>query len=241
MSDFEEVGSFTVKSGTIEVSDPCYEGGSGNHFKAKNGRWVGYVRRSDEGSWGERIAALRATHESFTGEIISGHDREAGVDSGQMSISDGESFHYLPHADYDRACKLTCSKESAGVVNDYAVVSSSGYGDGGYEVKVAKTRNGTLVGVEVVFIPEPLVCMECGCTFEPQQSYDESYCEDCYVDLYESDDCEGCGQRFPNDELDDGLCENCREECSNCGAVFDKVDIVDGICPDCKDAEDEEE
>ena len=234
---YERVGEFDVKSGHIEVSDPCYEGGNGNHLKAKNGRWVAEVRRADEGGWGVRIAALRASHEMFDGEITTGIGT-ASVDSGQMSISDGERFHNLLLGDYETACAATLGKLQTGIVGNYAAVSSSGYGDGGYQILAAQDH-GEIVAVEVVFIPEPLVCIECGCTFEPQESRDESYCEDCYLDLFESDDCSICGSRVPHEELEDGMCDQCYGECDGCGAVMAKDELVDGHCDDCQEMDGE--
>jgi hypothetical protein len=132
---FETIGEFNVQS-HVEVSDPCYSGGGGINLEVLPGKWVGKVRRSDEGDWGNRVATLRAHHVD--------HDVPpsrvvgcAGVDSGQMSIADASQFNQLPDEHYDLACQKTLGKLSAGIVEDYAVVSSSGYGDGGYDVKAA--------------------------------------------------------------------------------------------------------
>lgn len=230
---FEDIGTFEVKSGNVIVSDPCYQDGDGGLYRAKNGTWKASVRRSDEGTWGVRVAALRVTHESFHGEptTVIG---SAGVDSGQMSVSDGELFHLLPGDDYDKACKLTLRPESCGIVDGYAAVSSSGYGDGSYEIRAAQEHGGALVGIEVVFIHEPLKCAECGCEFQPQESYDESYCEECYLDLFESEECSICGSRVPNDQIHDGMCEGCSEECDACGEVVANEELVDGYCEDCR-------
>lgn len=102
-------------------------------------------------------------------------DFDGGVDSGQFGFFDkdfyrnDESAKDLPKADfgvnYDReegdqwyraCCKLTLGEEGYGVLPNGAV-SSSGYGDGSYEVRGAiDTRDSKLeyVAFEVIFIEE---------------------------------------------------------------------------------------
>jgi len=185
------VGAFEVTSGFIEISDPCYSGGDGHRIPALNGTWVGEIEMSDEGSWGMRVAKLRAHREGILTPPFS-FIGVAGVDSGQMSISDADKFHLLPGDLYD----LVCDKTSpAGIIEDFAVVSSTGYGDGGYDVVVSKDENGRAFAVEVVFIAE-----------EDDDEGDGL------------DYCTICGER---DELDEkGRCSTCADntaECKFCG------------------------
>ena len=60
-----EIGFFEIITGKVIVSDPCYTLGTwcqGVLNKVKCGKWIGYVQRSDEGRWGERVAELIACH-----------------------------------------------------------------------------------------------------------------------------------------------------------------------------------
>lgn len=144
------VGTFQVTSGRIEVSDPCYEGGDGHSFPARNGTWIAEIEMKDEGSWGMRVARLFARHESVGTRPVnpSGY---ANVDSGQMSVSDGGQFHLLPGELYDDVCRRT---RPAAIIEDFAVVSNSGIGDGGYEVLISVDCQGKLNAVEIVFLPD---------------------------------------------------------------------------------------
>ena len=88
--------SFSVESGAVFVSDPCYQLDTWCAKKltdVRNGKWLATVEYSNEGSWGIRVARLIAWHSDL------GNDPEAleffepifgtlGVDSGQMSIFD---------------------------------------------------------------------------------------------------------------------------------------------------------
>ena len=74
-----------------------------------------------------------------------------GVDSGTMAIG-GDRFP--DRGSWDRY--LDCMMESSlDGVFEGAIFSSTGWGDGGYEVLAVESTGGALVGVEVVFICRP--------------------------------------------------------------------------------------
>lgn len=145
----DRVGTFNVTSGNIEVSDPCYEGGDGHAYPAVNGKWIAEIEMQDAGAmWGRRVARLFAHHERCGTRPVNPAGM-ACVDSGQMSVSDGEQFRFLPRELYIDVCKASAP---AGIVEDFAVVSSAGLGDGGYEVLIAVDCQGRLNSVEIVFL-----------------------------------------------------------------------------------------
>jgi len=91
-------------------------------------------------------------------EIILG---SFGVDSGQVLIIDPcylakwkngevdfEKKEYIN--DYDEACKITCSKKMGGEHSKFGIVSSTGYGDGSYEVE-ATEENGRIKELRIKF------------------------------------------------------------------------------------------
>jgi hypothetical protein len=227
------VGTFEIKSGRIAVSDPCY--GGDKEFPAKKGKWLASVKMSDEGSWGMRVARLMAHHEDHPVGGCRDLGDSVGVDSGQMSISDAEICPALAHGLYDEVCQKTAP---AGIVAcGLGVASSSGYGDGGYALLIAKDGD-LVVGAEVVFIPDKQTCPACGVSFTPSES-DITLCDDCYA-VEDSGYCEGCGNLTPNPEMRDGLCEDCFESwaeahtCDICGCVVeDSSDLTDGQCEHC--------
>jgi hypothetical protein len=95
---------------------------------------------------------------------------DVGVDSGQAGIFDKSSFkndsliekdpefHHAYRRDkpggrwYAACCDITLSEEEAGVLLG-GVVSTSGYGDGGYDCFVVKSGD-EVVAVKIVFIGE---------------------------------------------------------------------------------------
>lgn len=143
------VGTFEVQSGRIMVSDPCYAGG-GTGFAAVNGTWVGEIEESNEGEFGLRVSRLTAYLKGSKAEFTpSDRHGSVDVDSGQMSISDAASYGRLPDELYEDVCDVT---RPAGIVEGFAVASSTGYGDGGYGLFTNIDKSGRVVAVSVVFI-----------------------------------------------------------------------------------------
>ncbi|MCY8549383.1 DUF4241 domain-containing protein [Bacillus haynesii] len=171
------LGTFEINSDSVIVSDPCYEMGVWCQAKidnVKTGEWLSLVKQSDEGSWGIRNAELIIFHtDKMSQENLEWSKEEAniGVDSGQAGIydidvyrnndcigdiqnefcfdieKDGEKFYALN-------CDLTLGTELHGGVINNGVVSSSGYGDGSYDLFTSKDDNGKIVAMKIVFIDE---------------------------------------------------------------------------------------
>ena len=139
--------------------------------KVRNGKWEAGIATSDEGSWGERISHLWVFNvdavvnnpqilrdiETFKGATL---PYAFGVDSGQFGFFDfahyrndesakdlkkynfGGDFSMKETGDewYRVCCDLTLGTDSWGVV-PFGAVSSSGYGDGSYEVRGIKDND----------------------------------------------------------------------------------------------------
>jgi hypothetical protein len=187
---------FEVTSGKIVCSDPCYTTDTwcmGIVDNVANGTWVASVDKRDMDDWGERIAVLwiankeqMAKNPKIAWEVLAEEPFAftGGVDSGQFGFFDFDDYRndesakdlkkYEFGADYDReegdkwyrACAdLTLGSESWGVLPK-GVVSSSGFGDGSYEVFGYKDAYDKYVAFAVVFIEElgdeDEICEECG-------------------------------------------------------------------------------
>jgi hypothetical protein len=165
---------FEVVSGTLVCSDPCYELPTwcqGVVENVKKGTWVAEVEYNDRG---ERVKELRIHHKDS--HWLSGKMERmnftAGVDSGQFGFFDkdfyrnnesakglkkynfGEGFDEQEGDEWYRACcALTLGEDNFGVLPNGAV-SSTGYGDGSYEVFGQKDKDGEYVGFGVIFIDE---------------------------------------------------------------------------------------
>lgn len=164
MENLKTVGSFQVTNGKLYISDPCYSRGRDDLCatvqNVANGKWFGKVEYNNEG----RVAVLIAEHEDLEHDICGTYEIEdLAVDSGQMGIYAEDKFpnsqeEMGKYGDtskhYGKCCKETQSKARAGIVDNYGVVSSSGYGDGGYDAAVTRDVNGLARFVGVYFILE---------------------------------------------------------------------------------------
>ena len=162
--------SFEVVSGTLVCSDPCYEIPTwcqGIVNNVKKGTWIAEVIEEDG-----CIALLSIRHKDVEepDANVTPMDFIGGVDSGQFGFFDkdfyrnDESAKDLPKyefsADFDKeagdvwyraCCILTLGDERWGVLPN-GVVSSSGYGDGSYDVYGAKNGDGEYICFSVIFI-----------------------------------------------------------------------------------------
>ncbi len=147
----------------VMVSDPCYGLNTWCQGVLENvlpGTYDCEVEYSEKGAWGVRVAAIEITHENCGAYGFEIADFEVGVDSGQAGIFDYEYYAKYHTADscdddwYDRVCNVTLSEESAGTIDGLGFVSSSGYGDGGYDCWVARNRDGYIVAIRIEYITE---------------------------------------------------------------------------------------
>jgi hypothetical protein len=168
----------------VRVSDPCYGTCvwcSGVVDNVKEGTYNVDINLSDEGMWGERVKSLTAIHSEYSGHsIIEKAPFEVGVDSGQAGIYDEDYYRQYHSEDdcnddwYKEVCDLT---DPFGTKDGKCVVSSSGYGDGGYNCYLLRDKNNEVVGFQIVFIED-----------EEDEDYDEYEEEEEYFEEEEDDD-----------------------------------------------------
>lgn len=166
------IGKFTVESGKLVVSDPCYERGTwcqGVIANVMNGTWTAAVEQ-EKGIIVELLAglnlgdfeAVRGNPKRFAALKYEKEPFEVGVDSGQAGIFDesfypvGETIDFEGTGSFYDACgdATLRSELGAGVVKNRGVVSSSGHGDGSYVCYTRRNAPGEVIGVRVVFLPE---------------------------------------------------------------------------------------
>lgn len=149
----------------VIVTDPCYNLDTWCNYIVSNvlpGEYKTSVKLTDGGDWGERVAELIATHIEYTRVTLDWEfvSNQIGVDSGQCGIYD---FTYrLKQGNtinnnslfYKRACKCTDKEERYGEQEDFGVTSCSGYGDGCYDLYIAKNQQKEVVAMKIVFIEE---------------------------------------------------------------------------------------
>lgn len=155
-----EVGTFEVMSGWIAVGDPCYSREADRpdlvfQKPCVSGTWTAQVLIGDaESPWGQRVNFLIAT--CGEGKFSTRRSGVLLVDSGQMSIFDSvarpdDPGDYMGPSFYHECCEAH-GEEYASIALGAGVVSSSGYGDGVYNVYLARNEKGLVVGVKVRFI-----------------------------------------------------------------------------------------
>jgi hypothetical protein len=161
------MSTFEVTSGKLCISDPCYVKGTWcglYDLPAANGIWEVDVHVIDAGDWGKRVASIIAKAKGQT-EVRSKKQKgfELGVDSGQMSIFDGATYPDSEEdtGDYDdlksfygKCCAASSSNKRFGIVDKRGIVTTSGYGDGGYPCYLSYNDKGEVIGVIVTFIDD---------------------------------------------------------------------------------------
>lgn len=156
----------------VVVSDPCYSLGTWCMAVVegvKAGVYHAIVTKKDMDEWGIRCSALKVVHAEYAKHD---HDwvkteHEIGVDSGQAGVFDFDSFRndeqklniesaFTPNENekgdvwYTKMCGLTNSDNRWGTYPN-GVVSSSGIGDGGYDLYVSVVK-GEVVGMAIDFL-----------------------------------------------------------------------------------------
>lgn len=177
-TDLKQLGNFTI-TGQMKVSDPCYrpEVWCSGVLDTKPGVWEAAIMvldNEDTGGWGSRVAVLAVKHKDCsiplaTDTISETSDYlklsllnewkiagfEVGVDSGQAGFYDNDNFINRNGGEdekwYEKMCNITLSKEQAGVFTD-GVVTSSGYGDGGYPCIFHTGISGKVDFAYIIFI-----------------------------------------------------------------------------------------
>ena len=167
-----EIG--TIKLGEkVVITDPCYTNGLGVYTNVRKGNYKCFAVQENSSFWGKRIGKLIAYLEGFE-SVRYDYDNMfndnliglAGVDSGQCGIFDDKYYsplhinYYVDEDEkserwYKRCCKITLNGDECGTIGKRGVVSSSGYGDGCYDVYAIEDK-GEVVAIMIDFIPNEI-------------------------------------------------------------------------------------
>lgn len=163
------------------VSDPCYSVTTWCQKKLTGvlpGDYETFCRHSDDtGGWGRRNSVLMVIHKDHLESDLKWRRTRGvvGVDSGQAGIFTMDTYrndivaetietpsgewtgfnNRLSDGDgwYDKMCALTINEEDGWGTYSNGVVSRSGYGDGGYDLLVARV-NRKIVAIAIDFLVE---------------------------------------------------------------------------------------
>lgn len=173
MNNIEHIGTFNLGT-KVMVSDPCYKLNTwcqGVLENVKSGIWEAYLKMSDKGTWGIRVAELITVNSEHYKEhpiIMDEHQEfEVGVDSGTAGIFDYDyycKYHNENTIDedwYDTQIhhqffpSYDSSDWQKSIFTEFnGVASMTGYGDGGYDCYVARNEEGEIVGIRIIYINE---------------------------------------------------------------------------------------
>jgi hypothetical protein len=165
----------------VIVSDPCYELPTWCQAKLDNvlpGYYQPMCKIVDKDMWGRRNSLLMVIHEDYqfkdltwtkTDHIIGVDSAQAGIFSASTYRNDEHSLtQYKPEGSwnygnfrsepgidfYDLMCGITINNTDGWGRYDGGVVSSSGYGDGSYDLYVSYNETGEVVGICIDFLVE---------------------------------------------------------------------------------------
>lgn len=149
----------------LVVGDPCYGAyPSAEVIKSSlSGLWHGACRlKTSTGLFGYdlRCWELVVRHEIFAAEDFGVEELfqtegSVGVDSGQVGISPYSLYPSLKEdGQYDVICELTQTSVVPKMLKNVGWFTASGFGDGGYDVRVARQPDGQAIAIAVSFLGE---------------------------------------------------------------------------------------
>lgn len=157
---------FPLLVNDVRIIDPCYDISDDIINYSVLGEFLGgtydcYATISQEGDWwGDRVASLKIVRHNDAAINFEDDLNGIAVDSGQAGFflkgkyDDNASSKIW----YDSVCKITTKDDNCGIVDNWGVVSSTGFGDGYYKVLVSKVKDVAygeyLNGAEIIFIED---------------------------------------------------------------------------------------
>lgn len=173
-----ELGSFSISSGKVLITDPCYEDDCAYRARidnAKCGMWFARLTiREDPHE--ERVSRLVAMHQNYQkprGLTWKNISYDIGVDSGMAGVFDTNVYRddalvegtprfisengFIPWKDSGDIWFAMCadavhySNKLGGVVPG-GCVSSTGYGDGVYKADALRNGDGEVVGIRIIYL-----------------------------------------------------------------------------------------
>ena len=171
--NYKKVGTIDLSKNAEEngitqvmVSDPCYNSDNvyNRLYEVLSGNYNCLISKEKFHLWGVRVRSMAILHTDFEFDFLNkgGYFKgQVAVDSGTMSICDYTYYdkHHINDKDeneldeewYDKNVCAWCSRKNYHIANKLGFISTSGFGDGVYEV-YTYSHNENIVGIEVVFI-----------------------------------------------------------------------------------------
>ena len=159
MTKLLKLGSFKVTDKII-VADPCYDYDNLGTLILDNVLSGKYIATAEVEK--NLVVALHISHSDFKNDILENESvGYIAVDSGQAGFFDLNFYRKNQGGEvgdlnsfYGLACAITLSPKQAGVIKKRGVVSSSGFGDGCYDVFVSRDECDKIVAASLFFFEE---------------------------------------------------------------------------------------
>lgn len=189
--DKKSIGSVNFTTGEIYIGDPCYGAEDLEKLTIKPGLYEFFICK-DQGCNSALIMSLGG-HNYSKGKFECS-EKVFGVDSGQGGIFEVESFNTdeividckkydfgNSHSEFYKAMGyITLTETDIAGVYPKGAVSSSGYGDGSYNIYVVRNKDREIVAVALAFIEDNrFECCGCYGLFEEYELDDNGYCYNC--------------------------------------------------------------
>ena len=158
-----KLGTFNVTEDKIIVADPSYDYGDDETLllkKVLSGKYFASIKATNLKDCGQIVTSLKICHSDYkNSDLKFEHFGFIAVDSGQAGFFDKNYFVKNQGGEvgdtetlYGLTCSITSSPKQAGVIHKKGVVSASGFGDGCYNVFVAKNLTNKIVSAYIEFI-----------------------------------------------------------------------------------------
>lgn len=158
MTAYTHFGQFEF-TGNVDATDPCYDKYVWcriNDIPLAPDNYDGWVKMSNEGSWGDRVAELiitpaqiiREPEDMWKNYTEVEYGGEVGVDAGLAGI-----FQNKPNfmdSEWSEFCDMVMKGNCW--ITDWGFCCSSGYGDGGYPLFAFEDEDGKIHGLRIIFI-----------------------------------------------------------------------------------------
>jgi len=149
-------GEFENKSGTIDVTDPCYDKDVWCRKRVVGvltGTYQCFYHKGEVKNWGERIWSCRIVHKDHL-DIVKKRPYKignVGVDAGLCGFFDDKP-DYNDEEWAELCSKMDINGYPTNYMLPYGCFTSSGLGDGVYDFFAWQNEKGQIVALELRFI-----------------------------------------------------------------------------------------
>lgn len=160
-----KLGTFIVLEDKIVVADPSFDYGDSETLllkKVLSGKYFASIETTNLKDCGQIVTSLKVYHSDYKNfDLKFERCGVIAVDSGQAGFFDKTYFIKNQGGEvgelnslYGLSCAVTSSPKQAGIIHKKGVVSSSGFGDGCYNVFITRNSANKIISAYIEFISQ---------------------------------------------------------------------------------------